>query len=54
MSEERMEECFALDIEAGEFPPGLWASAGRLYSCKPHAIQRRVLQFSRRYPPTAD
>ena len=31
MSEERMEECFALDIEAGEFPPGLWASAGRLF-----------------------
>jgi hypothetical protein len=31
MSEERMEECFALDFEAGEFPAGLWATAGRLF-----------------------
>jgi hypothetical protein len=30
MSEERMEECFALDLEDGEFPPGLWATSGRL------------------------
>jgi hypothetical protein len=30
MSEERMEECFALDRKDGEFPPGLWATSGRL------------------------
>ena len=30
MNEERIEECFGLDLKDGEFPPGLWASAGRL------------------------
>jgi len=26
---ETIEECFALDLADGEFPPGVWVSAGR-------------------------